>query len=345
MPNTYFQITGTSPAFDLKLSDSQVFRKELIYEGQFQKGDMKFSVAEKDIDNWILNFQKFKDVGIDVPLQVEHTNDPELCRGKVVGMQKGTNEAGLTCLFGYLSFRDEEAAKMADTAQVSIYSESDFQDGKGNKYQNVIRHVALTNHPVIPALEEFHSISASLTPAKDEPKMLKKLAQELGLSLSEDTDDQGSYDAILSHFNSLNLSIEDMKKAMKKKEEGDDEDDEDDKEKKKKADMAASFAKKYSKKEAASRKNQIDQLVLSGKVTKVVADGLKDTYCKEDSLALSFDDEGEIHDSFDATLKALNENDTVLSFNERTGGQKYSSDGDNPMIRAAEERAQAAKAN
>lgn len=318
-----------------------VYRKELIYEGKFSKDDFEFDITLALMDHWLSSFETMQDAGIDVPAPVEHTTDPEKRRGTCIGMQRGIDSKGREALFGYIEFNDEESAKLSNS-QVSIYVPAERPaNGTEKPLKNVISHVAITDYPVVNDLDGFE-IAASLTPAKEsKPMLLKKLATELGLSLSDDADDQGSYDAILSHVKELSLAIEDMKKKappFKKK----DDEDEDDKEKMKK-EVAASFALKFSGTEAKTRKAQIGTLVSTGKITKAVADDLEKTFCKEESLCLAFGSDGSFTDSFESTFEALSKNEPVLSFTERTGSQASTSETDNPMVKESLKRAEAFK--
>jgi len=337
MSDTIF-ILETKPFKELRLSGERTFRKELIFEGEFVKGDQEFAITEKNIDEWIANFEKSSEAGIELPLQSQHDVTPEATRGKVIGLEKATNEEGKVALYGFLQFRDEEAEKMALTAQVSIYSVSSFKDGVGNEYSNILRHVALCIDPVIPNLEEFQEIAASLSCKKEKKKMSKlfELAQKLDLSLADDSTDEQSFESILAYVGKITNELSELKEAFKPFKKKDGEGDEDEEKKKAEAEKAASLAASFAKIEGKSRVLMIDNLLGDGKVTKVVADDLKKSYCSKE-LALSFSG-GEFKDGFDNLMNTLGKNDRVLSFTENSGGQ-VSTDTDNPLIADAEARA------
>src|SRR5690606_3005737 len=91
--------------------------------------------------------------------------------------------------------RDAEAAKLAKTSDVSVWLLPDYEDGNRNKYDYVVRHVALTDYPVISSMDRFKQIAASegadvlaswTTNDDRRQQMLTKLIQTLGLQLSED---------------------------------------------------------------------------------------------------------------------------------------------------------------
>lgn len=150
--------------------DGLTYEKELIYVGDFEDKTrkLKFSVDESLVDHWLRTHDEMVKNGIDVPTPKGHTDDVESNRGKVIRVTKRLNEEGLPALFGVFKFRDKEAAKLAASANVSIYVPPEFTDGKGRRYVRPIRHVAFTDYPVIPGLGKFHAIAASLV--LDQPR-------------------------------------------------------------------------------------------------------------------------------------------------------------------------------
>jgi hypothetical protein len=183
----------------------RVYKKELIYPGKFIKkdedGDVEFDlpVNEKLIDHWVATFNQMKKNGIEVPLPIEHTSNPARRRGTVVKLAKEFNpKRGANSLYCYVTFRDKESESMAKTAQVSLYAPPSFIDGKGRKYSRPIRHVALTDYPLIPGLGEFE-IAASHRSLKNRTLVLShegssamtvhELADRLGIDVDEDMDD------------------------------------------------------------------------------------------------------------------------------------------------------------
>ena len=325
------------------------YRKELIYAGTFEKDGQRFSFGLKEFSIWLFNFKECQKNGVQTFLQLDHNDSPENTRGELMDMELSKTVEGLDSLVGYFQFASEEAEKLATNSQVSVYVVPEFSDGKGNKYEGgVIRHVALTTTPVIPALTNFEiAASLSCSPKKKEPKpMLKKLALELGIEgVTDDATDEAVFSKILSHFSSLSLALKDFKDRFKKK---DDEDEaakrkaEDDK-KKMSDPIAASLVNRFASQESKTRTFQIDALVKDGRITKAVADDLKKDFCESKTLALSFDhkSDGDFKDNFSGVLSALEKNERVLSFNEKTRDQTYNSENVSPLVKDAQERADA----
>lgn len=330
-------------------SDGLTYWKELIYIGNFRKEtsseSLKFSVSESDIDQWVDIHGLFVERGIDVPLPKDHSFDVEDSRGSVLAMEKRKDSKGRIGLFGKIKFRDEEAAQLAKTAKVSIYVPPKYTDAQGNTYSHPIRHVALTDYPVINQLDGF--IAASYI--EGESKMpLKKLAASLGVKVKDDDDDAKISAAITAAF-------EDLKnKPPAKEEEETSSEEEDDAEMKKKREMEAAEKKKKAgdkpKSVSASmlsmleenRTNKINKLVDDGKITPAVAKGLTEQFCGKKTLTLSLVEDG-FDDGFTSMVKVLDQNEPVL-LGEQTGGQHGRtvlklSDEENPLLKNAESRA------
>lgn len=165
-----YRVRNTEPGKPLCLEagrwDGLTFRKELIYCGDFVKRNQtthqKFSIDPIKLEHWEQTGNLMISNGVDVPLPLKHNDSPEAGRGKVVRYETGLNSRGIPALYGIVRFRDKEAAKMARSTNVSIYvPEPPVYDGLGNEYKYPIRHVALTDYPVIPKLEGFEAIAAS----------------------------------------------------------------------------------------------------------------------------------------------------------------------------------------
>lgn len=162
-------VPNTDPGEAISLSgegDGLTFRKEVIYEGNFVKKtkdiDQPFSVNAELMDYWSRISNEMIEDGIKIPGPLMHRKDPESNRALVLGFQRGINSKGKQSLYAIMRFRDIEAAKLAKTTDVSIYvPEEPVFSGTGKKYVKPIRHVALTDYPVVNGLEDFKSIAAS----------------------------------------------------------------------------------------------------------------------------------------------------------------------------------------
>ena len=315
--------------WELSESKERTYRKELIYVGDFVKDTLKFSVDEDLLHHWVSTFNEMKDNGIDVPVPVEHTQDPEKRRGTLLGLSVARNDKGVPALFGDIQFKDETAASLATTAQTSIYVPPEFQDGKGRKYKRPIQHVALTDYPVVPGLKEFQVIAASFQERENEVS-LKTLIGKLGLKIPEGKEDD---DAMLE-----TLIVNEWKVLKSKTPKPEDKKPED-----KKPAIAAgliSMAKE-------NRRMKLDKLVQDGHITPAVCSKLGEQYCNNERVSLSLSSDSS--DGFDEMIEALKENDPLV-LAEKTGPQdimslsNYRNDKDNnPLLKDAEKRAAEAK--
>lgn len=317
-------------------SDSGLtFWKELIYVGSFHKKtdteSLKFAVSERDIDNWVSTHKLFMSRGIDVPLPKDHSFDVESSRGNVTDMIKKTDSKGRIGLFGKVKFRDEKAAELAKTAKVSIYVPPEYTDAHENTYSHPIRHVALTDYPVVNSLDGF--IAASFNEGvKNMP--VKKLANALGIKFAEDDDDEKISAAIAAEFATLKKGV----KAAMDDESGGGDGDETTTTEEPKPTVSASMRNMLEE----NRNNKINGLVLAGKITPAVATGLKDQYCTEGTLTLSLTTD-KYDDGFGRIMATLDKNDPVV-LGEQTAGQtnrqvlKLGKDEVNPLHADADRR-------
>ena len=127
-------------AWELEGDTGLKFRKELIHEGDFVKAPpgkprQEFSVTRGALKHWHKTFAEFQAEGIDVPVPIGHTSDPEKNRGKIIATELGTNKKGERALFAHIEFVDAEAAKLARTSNVSIYVPPKFLSGSGCAYK------------------------------------------------------------------------------------------------------------------------------------------------------------------------------------------------------------------
>lgn len=162
-----YMVPNTAPGLMLdEGGDGLTYIKELIYTGNFVKstkeGEQEFTVDEQKINHWAHTGNRMLNNGVKVPFPLKHTDNPEATRARMLSYTTGLNDDGIYALFGKFRFRDAEAAKLAKTTDVSIFVPADpFVDGRGNKYEYAIKHVAFTDHPVIPGLSDFKAIAAS----------------------------------------------------------------------------------------------------------------------------------------------------------------------------------------
>lgn len=217
----------------------KVYRKELIYPGHFVKikpgenePEIEFDVSEDLIDHWVKTTNRMIKNGIDIPLPLEHTTSPEARRGSVIKLAKEFNASrGMASLYAYATFRDEDAEKLASTTQVSLYSPPSYTDGRGRRYDRPIRHVALTDYPVIPGLDGFEVIAASHVDRADDAIALcgedsmkiTALAKKLGIAIADGADDFDAANAILSGYQKRGRRLAAYKKKLAVRDEDEEE--------------------------------------------------------------------------------------------------------------------------
>lgn len=321
--------------------DTLLFEKEHAYAGKFQKGDEpEFELTEQAIRHFAKESQRYLDNGNQCNLPVEHTTDPEKNRGKNLKWYNKIDSKGRLGLFSLTEFRDAEAAKLAKTAQTSIFCPPKHKDGAKNEYIRAVRHVALTDYPVIPGLDNFTPIAASLVepvkpPKKEDRTMpIKSLAADIGLQLSEDI--LKDEELILSE---VQKSIKDLQDQILELSEY----------KKKNPPVTPAtdpvrVSKAQIKMLQENRELKLSQLVEKGNILTCVSKKLQDIFCGEQVLTLCLSEDKE--DGFNAIIDALRDNDAI-KLSEVTGPQardmsKLLDTATNPMLKDAKKRAAAA---
>ena len=320
--------------FSALSEDTLLFEKEHAYAGKFQKGnEPEFELTEQAITLFAKESQRYLDNGNQCNLPVEHTTDPEKNRGKNLKWYTKLDSKGRLGLFSLTEFRDAEAAKLAKTAQTSIYCPPKYKDGAKNEYIRAVRHVALTDYPVIPGLDNFTPIAASLIepvvkpPKKEDRTMpIKSLAANIGLQLSEDT--LKDEELILNEVQKCFLELSEYKKANPPVVSAPD---------------PVRVSKAQIKMHRENREMKLSQLVEKGKILTCVSKKLQDIFCGDEVLALCLSEDHE--DSFDAVIDALRDNDAI-KLSEATGPQardmsKLLDASSNPVIANAKKRAAA----
>lgn len=133
--------------------------KDLIRAGRWSKGavgGVTFDVPVKRLKHWADSFAKMKAAGIKVPVPLGHTTDPEKNRGEVVDMfVEGDTLYGVIDLIGH------DSLPLASRAEVSIFAEPTMMSGDGQRYDDVITHVALVTDPVVNNQDGFTPVAAS----------------------------------------------------------------------------------------------------------------------------------------------------------------------------------------
>ena len=392
-------------ALSRRHNNPSIFRKELAYPGKFAKVDpdtgeteFELEVDEPLMDHWIKTFKKMNENGIDVPVPLGHTTNAEFRRGTVIDIRKEPSEAkkGQPGLFAYVKFGSPKMAAQFAHSNVSLFMPPDFVDGMKRKYVRPIRHVAITDYPVIPGLGKFTPVAAAHKPFQvvtlslvdeDSKMTIAELAEKLGVQIPEGADDDAAADAIQEAWTAgegeeagddegagfaEEDELEDEEMGLGDLEEEDEElpmaeDDEEDEEdmygfedipeeEEEEVPPGVAFGYGGAQPVAASlvrmvrkaRATQINDLVYSGKITKPVADALKQLYAtnRHVEVAMSYEQaagsDAPPPDDFENVCKALSLNASVIRYGERTGAQMRVNDR-SPIITDAEARAKKAQ--
>lgn len=142
-------------------ADPLEFWKEMAHEGVAVKGNTRVNITRALLDHMHQTFAEMSAVGIEVPVPIEHTKDPEKRRGTVKETRRKKNKKGKEAIYGRVRFRDAEAAKLAKLSNVSIFVPKFREDGKGGGWRNPLEHLAITDYPVIAGLEPFEPVVLS----------------------------------------------------------------------------------------------------------------------------------------------------------------------------------------
>ena len=335
--------------FCLAAPDTLLFEKQHAYPGPFRmktkKGPVDFELTEDAIEFIASESQRYLDNGNQCNLPVYHTEGidaVEANRGLVKEWYTKPDSKGRLGLFTKVEFRDAEAAKLAKTAQTSIFAPEETEDGAKNKYIRAATHVALTGRPVIPGLDGFTPIAASLVtgPTLKETQMpIKDLAESIGLQLSavDIADESKASKAIADKFESTTLELSQTKTSF---------------EDYKKLNPPKSDPVRVNRTQLAmlreNRELKLSQLVKDSEgechITPAVKKELEAIFCGDATLTLALSED--VDDGFDAVVQALKLNDP-LKLSEATGPQGgglsalIQSDEANPMRKVAKKRAAA----
>jgi hypothetical protein len=293
----------------LSQGSTDVYEKEVIYVGKFAKDDLKFEVTPAALEHWRNNSALMLSRGVEIPWPVEHVaNAEEVSKADTVAVSIKRDKQNRLALYYHLKPKTDEAKALALSSQCSIYSEPSYVDKLGNKYEHAITHIAFTNSPVIPGLENFKTkpLAASLVPNVEKKPMLATLAKAIGFT-DEDIKDKSDDDLAKMIGDKYNAMATELAEANKPPEEKKD---------KPAPDVAASFVTML----GDNRTNKIRSLQAQGKISKPQADALVKEHCEPKVLALALSSKSKV-DMFDTILKVLDTNQPIASMIGKTGPQ------------------------
>jgi hypothetical protein len=325
------------------------FWKQLAYTGNFVKvkpdGTSQTISLSQELFNWWHQYTVpgFKAEGIDIPLPVGHTMKPEARRGKLLETKLGLDKLGRSSIFGLIEFAKPEYADLS-ASNVSVFAPETFTSGNGKTYPWPLQHVAITDYPVLPGLEPFDmalSLDYSLTLGG--AMTLRDLATKLGIPATVPEDQ------LLAQMDAKITAMQTppappappvappaprppAPPMMPPR-----------------PPVAASIISMARN----SRKQTLTSLTEKGFIATAVAKELEEQYCSDDSLQLAMSADDADGDNFDGLVKILEKNERVVG-QEKTGPQAKTgtvalskeddANEDDLMIRAAQKRADAAKA-
>jgi hypothetical protein len=135
------------------------FEKELLRVGRWVHPARQFvlDVTRERLARWVECFRKMLSKGIRVPVPYGHSYDPRDNAGFLSDMRVDGDR-----LIGVLDIpRAEDAERLGSVAaDVSVSVNPDFTDGQGERFGEVIEHVAITNYPIVTGQSNFVALES-----------------------------------------------------------------------------------------------------------------------------------------------------------------------------------------
>jgi hypothetical protein len=298
------------------------YTKQLIRVGEYHIDGRVLRVTPDTLRHWEATFSRMKTNGVKVPLPEGHTDAPGKNRGWVHGMWVEDD-----ALVGEVEAVGADAINLAERSDVSICARRRFTDGKGNEYTWPILHVALTPTPVVPGLNGFVRVAASVgggtlheedvpaaVPGRKEqtvPFDFKKCAKAVGIK--KDVTEETFQAALAEHVTDLREQAEDHIELSKKLETTE--------AKVRTLETELRAAKEKNKEKdpdpqvlrlsRRTREQDLEALVSEGSITPPVRDALHAAWIGEDGGALKLSLGAPHDDLWDRTIEALKQNDPV----------------------------------
>lgn len=163
-PNIPYMAKKSKPIWLLLSAKKPLrYKKQVLHTGDFKKLDgegdgIEFSITPEILDHLAHSIGELRTAGVQIPFANGHDDWANAANrlGDVVGAVVEDGNLSLE-----IDFADEASRDLALKADVSIGMLDKFYDGRGQLHRTVIRHLAATSAPVIPALDEWHQIAAS----------------------------------------------------------------------------------------------------------------------------------------------------------------------------------------
>lgn len=202
-PLTFTHTSTSQPVTEHALVNDKnagrVFRKEALPVGTWYKDDQEINVEEGFLKHVVSSVDTQLARGIRIDMPSEHTSDPDASRGKIIGAEVGKNSKGEDALFTYCEFAPDHVG-LAQTAEVSVHIPPAWTDGKKNEYTWPLRHVALTQKPIVHGMSDFELVLSMGPPSTGTVSMslATTLREKLGLK-ADATDDEIEAAFLKSH--------------------------------------------------------------------------------------------------------------------------------------------------
>lgn len=312
----------------------QRYLKEVVKTGHYVKDseNREFDITGDMLENWVVQFHSMNKNGVDVTMPSMHdfVGDPDKNRGYVRDMFiEGDSLMIVAELIG------QDAIDAAPRCNVSISTELEVVDCKGNKYAEPIVHIALCTDPLFTNLGEFVPIAAS---RRRKEKNMNWDAIKTGLEIEAEMTDDNAGELILAKLSEFKEStgekIADLEATIKasRKEEG-----------RKPEPMLVKLA-------SDNRRMKIETLVSAGRITPDIAKKADAKFVGKDGGRVELSIGNSRGDGFDDWFDLAADNDPV-KLKEQTRAQTLhtmhddnkSSAGDNVLVCSAKRRAKEAE--
>lgn len=333
LEGTEYRFVGLTLAAEPVVGKPRRYRKQIAYAGEFlkrQQGlpDLPFRLAQDTFEHWKRTFDELAAEGVKTYVPVGHTSEAGKSKGTVVDLELAKDDKGRDSAFAHIEFDDEEAEKTYKNSDVSVWVPPSYTVSTSKKtYSWPLRHVALTNNPVLPGMQPFQAIALAFDAATQEMKTMRAIAQKLGIP---DTVPDADLPAqILAKIDAL------MKPpappAPGAPAAGPP-----------RPPVAAGFLKMA----GDLRRGKLKELNEAGHISTAVVTDLEKMFCTDDALSLALSNDGTTSDTFDGLVASLAKNEFTPGLKgSKTSEQIDPNKGgaDNPVLRNAQARADAAK--
>lgn len=313
------------------------FKKELARVGIYVHEGKKLELTHEAFDHWVLQFARMKEAGVKVPVAVgthEEAIHPDDNRGWLIDVFREGDSLFMTC-----KIIGEDAIEAAPRSDVSVYAPGAWADGVGNQYVRPITHVLMVTDPVVPGLNDWIPLAASLSVITKEKNMdLKALGKALGLSLEKAEKPE---DMVTEAFEKLRDAAKgegEKLDARGKEVEA--------------LKLSLSEAGKQEPPEPDpqlvrlsidNRKMKLDGLVAAGRLLPAIRDGMEKLFIGEAGAAIALSLKSRTDDRFDAIVELFAANDPI-ELGEKTGPQtlalqnKQADPKENKLVKDAKRR-------